>query len=189
MTKKRRRTRAEDLEAALRDIVLAFRQVRIRYMLIGALALPVWGRPRATLDIDFMILGAEIAERLIVRLSALGFDRDLEWERLNPFLEGVQTRFRSKTLILDILLRRDKHHEDAFRRRCKKYHRGMYIWFPSAEDLILLKLRAGRPTDFDDVVGIFERVGDALDLRYLSGWARRLGIIEELNYVIDRNTG
>jgi hypothetical protein len=65
----------------------------------------------------------------------------------------------------------------------------MYIWFPSAEDLILLKLRAGRPTDFDDVIGIIERVREALDLRYLSAWACRLGIlgiIEELNYVIDR---
>jgi hypothetical protein len=62
----------------------------------------------------------------------------------------------------------------------------MNIWFPSAEDLILLKLRAGRPTDFDDVIGIVERVGEALDLRYLSVWARRLGVIEELNYVIDR---
>ena len=187
MTGKKRRIRAEDLEAALRDIVLALRQVRIPYMLIGALALPVWGRPRATLDIDVMILAAEIPDRLIMRLSALGFHRDLEWERQNPFLQGVQARFRSKTLTLDILLRRDQHHEDAFRRRCKKYHRDMYIWFPSAEDLILLKLRAGRHTDFDDVAGILERVGDTLDLRYLSRWARRLGIIEELNYVIDRS--
>ena len=188
MTKKRRRTRAGDLETALREIVAAFRQVRIPYMLIGALALPVWGRPRATLDIDFMIFAAEIPGRVIARLSVLGFDRDLQWESLNPFLKGVQARFRSKTLTLDILLRRDEHHENAFRRRCKKYHRGRYIWFPSAEDLILLKLRAGRPTDFDDVLGIFQRVGDALDLRYLSGWARRLGLIEELNYVIDRKS-
>jgi hypothetical protein len=187
MTRKKRRIRAEDLESAVRDIVSAFRQIRIPYMLIGALALPVWGRPRATLDIDFMILAAEIPARLMTRLSTLGFDLDLDWEMRNPFLKGVQSRFRSKTLTLDILLSNDEHHENAFRRRCKKYHRGMYIWFPSAEDLILLKLRAGRHTDFDDVAGILERVGAALDLRYLSRWARHLGIIEELNYVIDRS--
>ncbi len=184
----KRRNRAEDLETALRGIIRALRDARIPYMLIGALALPVWGRPRATLDIDFMILAAEVPERLILRLAALGFHRDLEWERLNPFLQGVQNRFRSKTLTLDILLRRDAHHEEAFRRRRKKHHRGIYIWFPSAEDLILLKLRAGRPTDFDDVAGIIERVGDALNLQYLSRWARRLGLVEELNYVIDRPT-
>ena len=78
MAKKKERTRARDLEAALLDIVLAFRGMRIPYMLIGALALPVWGRPRATLDIDFMILPAEIPEKLTERLSALGFNRDLQ---------------------------------------------------------------------------------------------------------------
>ena len=184
--KKIRKTRAGDLEAAIRGIVMSFRHQRIPYMLIGALALPVWGRPRATLDMDFMILTGEIPTRLAERLAVLGFDLDLEWERLNPFLKGFQSRFRSKTLALDILLNRDHHHQDAFRRRHKKYYRGMYIWFPSAEDLILLKLRAGRQTDFDDVVGIIERVGKSLDLRYLNRWARRLGIIDELSYVIDR---
>jgi hypothetical protein len=187
MVKKNKRTGAEDLETTLRKIVLAFRLVKIPYMLIGALALPDWGRPRATLDIDFMILADEIPQRLILRLSSLGFDLDLEWERLNPLLKGVQTRFRSKTLALDILFRQDAHHAEAFRRRRKKHYRDMYVWFPSAEDLILLKLRAGRPTDFDDVAGILERTGDALDLRYLSRWAHRLGIVEELNYVIDRS--
>ena len=182
-------TRAEGLEVAVRDIVLAIRQTRIPYMLIGALALPVWGRPRATLDADFMILAPEVPKRLTARLAKLGFDLDVEWQRLNPFLHGVQSRFRSKTLTLDILLRRDDHHEEAFRRRCKKYHRGMYIRFPSAEDLILLKLRAGRHTDFDDVLGILERAGEGIDLRYLSRWARRLGIIDELNYVTDRTLG
>jgi hypothetical protein len=186
MAQKNRRTRVEDLETTLRKIVLALRQEQIPYMLIGALALPVWGRPRATLDIDFMILAPEVPQKLIPRLSALGFDLDLEWQRLNPFLKGVQARFRSKILTLDILLRRDEHHEEAFRRRRKKRYRDMFVWFPSAEDLILLKLRAGRPTDFDDVSGILERLGNSLDLPYLSRWARRLGLIEELNYVIDR---
>lgn len=187
MAEKRKRTRAEDLEAAVRNIVLAIRQTKTPYMLIGALALPVWGHPRATLDIDVMILASEIPRKLISRLASMGFHLDTEWETMNPFLRGVQSRFRSKTLILDILLRRDAHHDEAFRRRCRKYHRGMYIWFPSAEDLMLLKLRAARHTDFDDVVGILERVGEAMNFRYLSRWARRLGIVDELNYVIDRS--
>ena len=44
----------------------------------------------------------------------------------------------------------DEHHDEAFRRRCRKRYRDMVIWFPSAEDLVLLKLRTGRHTDFDD---------------------------------------
>jgi len=186
MAKKERRKRTADPEKAIRDIVTSFRHVKLPYMLIGALALPVWGRPRATLDIDFMILADEIPGSLTRRLSSLGFDLDVEWERRNPFLKGVQSRFRSAALTLDILTRKDAHHEEAFQRRRRKRYRGMYIWFPSAEDLILLKLRAGRQTDFDDAVGIIERVGESLDLRYLSKWARRAGIVDELNYVLEK---
>ena len=155
-------------------------------MVIGALALSAWGRPRATLDIDFMILADDVPEKLIASLAALGFDRDLAWEQYNPFLKGIHARFQSSDFALDILFRKDAHHDAAFGRRRRKYHEGMYLWFPSPEDLILLKLRAGRPMDFDDVAGIFERVGKRLDLPYLSRWARRLGIVDELNYVIDR---
>lgn len=180
------KTSAVDLERAVRGVVLAMRKARIPYMLIGALALSAWGRPRATLDIDFMILAGDIPDKLVAALEAIGFNRDLSWERYNPFLKGVQARFRSRHVILDILLRRDAHHDAAFARRRKKYHRGIYIWFPSPEDLILLKLRAGRQADFEDVLGIFERVGGNLDLGYLSRWGRRLGIVEELNYLIDR---
>ncbi len=170
----------------MRAVVAALRRTKIPYMLIGALALPLWGRPRATLDVDFMILAEKIPERLIHQLADSGFDLDAAWEERNPFLRGVQSRFRSKTLTLDILLSKSAHHESAFRRRRRKRYDSIYIWFPSAEDLILLKLRAGRPTDFDDVIGIVERVGKGLDLKYLSVWSRRLGVVEELNYVIDR---
>jgi hypothetical protein len=182
--KKKSKVRAEDLEAAVRGVVSVLRGAKLPYMLIGALALPVWGRPRATLDIDFMIMTAEIPERLVKHLGRIGFELDFDWERENRFLKGVQSRFRSTTLTLDILLLKDSHHENAFRRRKRKRYGGMTIWFPSAEDLILLKLRAGRPTDFDDAAGVVNRVGKELDLHYLSTWARRLGIIEELNYVV-----
>ena len=46
-------------------------------MLVVALALSGWGRPRATLDIDFMILTGNIPDKLVTGLSRLGFDRDL----------------------------------------------------------------------------------------------------------------
>jgi hypothetical protein len=184
--KKKQRVRAEDLEGAVRDVVSILRQVKIPYMLIGALALPVWGRPRATLDIDFMIMAAEIPENLMKQLGAFGFKLDLQWVRDNPFLKGVQSRFRSTTLTLDLLLRKNAHHESAFQRRKRKRYGGMTIWFPSAEDFILLKLRAGRPTDFDDVASVVQRVGGKLDARYLQTWARRLGLIDEVSYVLGR---
>jgi hypothetical protein len=143
---KKRKISAVDVERAVRLVVMALRNARIPYMLVGALALPAWGRPRATLDIDFMILADTIPERLTARLAAFGFERDVAWERYNPFLKGIHARFRSANIVLDILVRKDAHHDAAFGCRRKKYHQGIYIWFPAPEDLILLKLRAGRPT-------------------------------------------
>jgi hypothetical protein len=135
-----------------------------------------------------MIMADEIPETLVRQLDASGFKLDLQWERDNPFLKGVQCRFRSTTLTLDILLQKNAHHESAFRRRKRKRYGGMTIWFPSAEDFILLKLRAGRPTDFDDVFSVVQRVGEKLDVRYLKAWARRLGLIDELSYVFGRSS-
>ena len=79
-----------------------------------------------------------------------------------------------------------EHHEETRHHAARNCSRAPETGSGSGFGLIL-KLRAGRHTDSDDVAGILERVGDALDLKYLSRWARRLGIIEELNYVIDRS--
>jgi hypothetical protein len=82
----KRKTRAEDPETAVRVVVSALRRSKIPYMLIGALALPVWGRPRATLDVDFMIPSEDVPKKLIDRLAKFGFDLDVEWEQRNPSL-------------------------------------------------------------------------------------------------------
>jgi hypothetical protein len=54
----------------------------------------------------------------------------------------------------------------------------------SAEDLILLKLLASRPRDFDDVMGIVGNVAASLDMDYLWSWAERLSLQSELHYVL-----
>lgn len=52
------------------------------------------------------------------------------------------------------------------------------------EDLILLKLRVGRPTEFDDALGIVKNPRLQFDLDYLWHWADRLGLQGELHYVL-----
>lgn len=61
---------------------------------------------------------------------------------------------------------------------------GLTIDVASAEDLMLLKLRAGRDQDFVDVVGVAARQGPALDVAYLRAWAGRLGITGELEFAL-----
>ncbi|HEY5932828.1 MAG TPA: DUF6036 family nucleotidyltransferase [Nitrospira sp.] len=69
------------------------------------------------------------------------------------------------------------------RRRAVNFH-GLTIWMSSPEDLVLMKLRASRPRDFDDVISIGKNPRLQLDLDYLWNWADRLGLQDELQYVL-----
>jgi len=44
-----------DLEAALVELASFFDEMRWPYMLIGGLAVAMWGEPRATLDVDISV--------------------------------------------------------------------------------------------------------------------------------------
>lgn len=46
--------------------------------------------------------------------------------------------------------------------------------FPSPEDLLLLKVLAGRPKDLLDAEGILTRHRGRVDLKYLKGTAQRM---------------
>jgi hypothetical protein len=55
----------------------------------------------------------------------------------------------------------------------------------STNDLdFLQKLKVGRPRDFEDAVSVLEQLKDKLDRRYLEHWARKLGVTEELSYIL-----
>ncbi|MGH7960978.1 MAG: hypothetical protein ACRERD_04000 [Candidatus Binatia bacterium] len=171
--------------AALLDRVTAcFRRERIAYVLIGAWALAAWGRPRATTDVDFLVLVNEgDLERLSGRLVHVGMERDETWEEWNPMLRGLQMRFQSLGVTVDLLRSRDLHDAQVFQRRRKKRMDGRYYWVVSAEDFILQKLKVGRPRDFEDAMSVVQGARVQLDRKYLEYWAGRLGVREELAYI------
>ena len=181
-----RGARAAVLKDHLFRIVDALGELRMPYMVIGAFALPAWGRPRATLDLDFSIQTAEMPKELVRKLNDLGFRFDEEWDRYNPMIRAFHQRFRSGRIPVDVLITRDEHDVVAFSRRKKKRFAGRYLWFPSAEDLLLQKLKVGRPQDFIDADGIVERMRGKLDRRYLIRWAKKLHVTAELARVVKR---
>lgn len=175
------------LRQALRRSVECFRKNRIPYALIGAWALAVWGRVRATQDVDFLVLVDEVnLERLGNRMVNVGMEIDQIWLDSNPMLHGSVLRLQAEDVAVDLLRSRDAHDRQALRRRRKKLLEGRYYWFVSPEDLILQKLKAGRLHDFDDVMTVVELSRDDLDHKYLARWAGRLGVTEELNYILSR---
>lgn len=163
------------------------RQAGIPYMVIGGLAVAVWGRPRTTLDVDIVVLTNQPGlKQLASQAAKKAFLVDEEWAERNPMIRETQLRLLHKNLPVDLILPMDRHDQEALKRRKRKQWRGRVIWFISPEDLVLQKLKVGRPRDFEDALSIWQQQGKAIDKRYLWKWARRLGITEELKYILSR---
>jgi len=173
------------IEAVLQQIVACFRGERVPYVLIGAWALSAWGRPRATADVDFLVLVDEDdLGRLSDRMVKAGIALDETWLKWNPMLRGSQLRFQFQGITVDVMRPRDEHDQELFRRKRRRRMDALYCWVVSPEDFILQKLKVGRPRDFEDALSVLERSGKKLDLRYLKRWGTRIGILAELHYVL-----
>lgn len=158
------------------------------YCLIGALAVNAWGRLRATQDIDLLVLYQEATQaELTNALIARGFQPDARWIAHNPMAKDRVLRLSHPShpgIPLDLIFSTDSHEAQALTRRRILHLLGVSAWVCSPEDLIILKLKASRPHDFEDALGIVKNPHLQLDLVYLWDWADRLGLQGELQYVL-----
>lgn len=177
----------DSLADYLQAIVAALPQLST-YCLVGALAVNAWGRLRSTKDIDLLVL-ADLPARtkLLDALLAHGFQLDETWLEHNPMAKDVVMRLTHRSypsIPLDLLFANDRQSQAALTRRHALQLFGVSLYVCSPEDLILLKLKAGRPHDFEDALGIVKNPRLQLDLDYLWNWADRLGLSDELSYVL-----
>lgn len=140
---------------------------RVRYLVIGGLAVMAVGEPRTTADADVIaFLTASEAESLITKASHAGFElrEDVERERLAT--TGT-LRFRRGPFQIDLITASLPFEEVAFGRA--HYHKlfGICLPFSSPEDLILFKVLAGRDKDVFDAIGVARRHRGRLDRTYL----------------------
>jgi len=174
-----------DLDIVLRQAVQGLRQARVRYAIIGAWALSLWGKPRATADLDFLDFVNEPGlERVIRFLTESGMTIDELWQQWNPMLRGSQVRFQYRGVAVDLMCPRDLHDREIFRRRRRRRVGSEFYWVVSLEDFILQRIKLGRPRDFEDALSVVERFREKLDLNYLEHWADQLRVGAELRYIM-----
>lgn len=169
----------------LAAVIDSLKGTRVSYMMIGAWTLAVWGRPRATMDLDFLVLVddkglAGLGKHLIQE----GFSVDETWLEWNPMLKDSQLRMQFKGVAVDLMRPQDIHDNQAFERRKRKLLAGGSCFVIAPEDFILQKLKVGRPRDFEDVLSVLERSRKVLDFKYLKQWSGRLGLQAELDYLL-----
>ena len=123
---------------------------KVKFVIIGATAFPVYGYSRATLDIDIFIKADKRnAERTRKALRKFGYDvRDI---KINDLLT-------KKLLIRQYMVETDIHpfvkgvtFENVWKNRNKVKFKNTLVSFASLRDLIKMKKAAGRPQDLEDL--------------------------------------
>lgn len=135
-----------------------------QFCLIGGIAVLRWGEPRVTRDVDVTIVTGFGGEEPVIAAALDRFtsriDRPVQFARENRVLllradNGVP---------IDVALGALPFEERAARRASlHPFADDVRLLTCSAEDLVVMKVFAGRDGDWADVAGIVTRQGEALD--------------------------
>lgn len=154
-------------------------RLKISYLVIGGMAVGVVGEPRFTqdLDIDLFLREVDIPSFLkAAKKASFAFSnrRILSSVRLTGAFS-----IREKDTHVDFIIASTPFEEEALKRRQRLKLFGVFMPFPSPEDMILLKIIPGRTSDLADAESIVSRHRAKLDKAYLERWARRLSEDQE----------
>jgi Nucleotidyl transferase AbiEii toxin, Type IV TA system len=184
-----------DLTQTLRQMASLFDTMGIPYALMGGMAVRAYGIPRPTYDVDFTI--AVDRRRLPELYQAV---RDLGYTVPEEYAGGwvdqvgsmplikFRTYLTERSIDIDIFLAESAFQEQLLARRRQGQLDESPVWFVSPEDLILLKLVAGRPRDLADAGDVLF-TQERLDENYMRRWADKLGVLPALETILTDSTG
>lgn len=177
-------------------VIEALEALGVPYLIGGSLASAVHGTVRATMDVDLVAdLQMQHAEPLAKALQN-EFYVDVETVRDAILRRDSFNAIHLETMFkVDIFVLKSRaFDQEQFKRRTEQIlaadpERTAFV--ATAEDTILAKLewyaKGGEVSDrqWQDVLGIIEVQGDALDLAYLEEWAAELGLAELLERALE----
>lgn len=157
-------------------LVSLFDRLSIPYMLVGSYSSNYYGRPRSTQDADFVVVLA--ADQLNALRQSLGqdfhMDDQMSFESVTMTTRHVITHRATAFKIELFLLSDDPHDRSRFARRRAVEFEGRVTWLPTAEDVIIQKLRwfrrGRRAKDLSDAAEVIHVQKPYLDLAYLGHW-------------------
>jgi predicted nucleotidyltransferase len=158
----------------------------IPYMIIGGQALLLYGIVRSTRDIDL----------------TLGIDSD-DYSRIAKVCEGLgltilpkdPQQFVNETRALpaeepklhiriDFIFSFTPYETQAIERASQKTVAGYNVKFAACEDLVILKMVAGRAIDLEDVTSILRSKARAVDWDYVYKWLAEFAKIDEHKQIL-----
>jgi len=173
-----------DYLTVLKKLVKIFQSQKIPYMLVGGIATSIYGEPRATKDIDLMVMVKPYhLGKLLSTLKKNKFQFHAEEAKvLLEFGNRIMIYDPTGILRIDLWIPKTNYEKQAFKRRKKEMLKKTTLFTVSVEDLILLKLLAGRPKDIIDIEGILVKK-PKLNQNYLRFWGIALNIYDKFQKV------
>ena len=160
-------------------VLRAIEQLGLPYMLVGSYSSNMYGVPRATQDADFVVQMGDTPISEVCRLLGEDFrlDPQMSFESVTGTMRYILSHRFSSFKVELFLLSNDLHDQQRFARRRQAAFLGKAVSVPTAEDVIITKLRwskgGARRKDVDDVENVLAVQGDALDLAYIRQWCDR----------------
>ncbi|MBI5188176.1 MAG: hypothetical protein HZA07_03760 [Nitrospirae bacterium] len=165
---------------SLKELCLFLADIEIEYMLVGGLATGIWGEPRATVDIDFLVsLKTDDFDFLKQRLKESErfifiHDKPMIFWKIS-FLRA--TLKSNMDISVDFLFSDDDFKKESLKRREVVQVADFSVNISTPEDLIILKLLSGREQDRLDAEKILEMQKGYIDMEYMQRWSEKLGIV------------
>ena len=145
------------LDANFYDLLSAFREFRVKYLVVGGWAVSIHAQPRATQDLDIFV-SRESANIQAVYEALLQFGAPLENVEKGKFLErGTFFRVGAPPCQIDIFPEiPGVRFEECWPNRMEVPldAEGVFVNFISAEDLVAAKIASGREQDLADAQAI-----------------------------------
>lgn len=174
-----------DFETLIARIAKILYKLNIPYFITGGYAVSVWGRLRATFDVDVVV---EMAHPHVAQLAR-------ELKKLGKAVYVDEAMMRSALLMrgefniihgesgikIDFFIPQDTERLQHELKRAKtRMIKGQRVYFISPEDLILSKLRwynlGGGEHHLEDAASVIKRMGSKLYYPYLKAQAKEQAI-------------
>ena len=167
----------------LRELVRLFDELEIPNALMGGMAVAIHGIPRITRELNFVIsLSSDRQHDFLTSFRKLGY----KWPEsthaglVDQYSAVAFSRDDGLVVVVDMLMAEPEYRQLLLRRHQRVVVDGIAAWVVSPEDLIILKLIAGRPRDIGDILDILMAQGQ-LDSEYLRHWSQHFGLTDRLN--------
>jgi hypothetical protein len=173
----------EEAVYALLDLLNA---AQAQYMMVGSFSSNAYGEARSTKDADFVVeLDSKKRQAILEQLPE---EFEIDWQVSFETITGhTRQIIRIPSIPFEIELfdlSREPFDQSRFARRKKTSLEGHAVWLPTAEDVVVQKLRwaklGKRVKDMLDAVSILKVRGSKLDWEYIEKWCTELELLEIL---------